>query len=375
MVLFLTLKLYKSEHQELKVFFFTMTGHLKDIAAYTGVSIKTVSNVVNGNYAHVGPETRALVLDAIQKLNYRPNMAARHLRNAQVGILAYAFPDLSNPYFTDIGHAIATIATELQYTALLDYTHYEHDKELQLLSGMSPHLLDGIILDSHTLNVEDIHQIETRVPIVLLGERLIGAPFDHILIDNTEAAYTATRHLIELGRSRIAAIGVQKAQSEAPSLRIQGFLQAHKEANLPVDSSLLMEGGLWHRSDGAAAMRKLLSRGSSEIPDAVFCFNDLMALGAMYVINAAGYRIPEDIAVIGIDDIEDGRYAIPSLSTIEPDKQKMAHLAVTMLIDRIKDRSTRSPQSIMVPFRLHARASTVGRQAQEVLSIDSKDEI
>jgi len=339
-----------------------MTKHLKDIAAYTGVSIKTVSNVVNGNYAHVGPKTQALVLDAIEKLNYKPNMAARRLRNAQVGILAYAFPDLSNPYFSDIGHAIATIAAELQYTVLLDYTFYERDKELQILSGMSPHLLDGIILDSHALDVEDIHQIEAYVPIILLGERLFGAPFDHILIDNTEAAYTATKHLIELGKSRIAAIGVQKARSEAPSLRTQGFLRAHREANLPTDPSLVMDGGLWHRADGAEAMKKLLSRSRDEIPDAVFCFNDLMALGAMSVITAAGYRIPEDIAVIGIDDIEDGRYATPSLSTIEPDKQKIAHLAVTMLIDRIKNKSTRPPQSITVPFHLHARASTVGRQ-------------
>ncbi|HEY4387699.1 MAG TPA: LacI family DNA-binding transcriptional regulator, partial [Ktedonobacteraceae bacterium] len=136
-----------------------MPVHLKDIAAYTGVSIRTVSNVVNGNYERVGPETRALVLEAIKKLNYRPNMAARHLRKGQVSILAYAFPDLSNPYFTDVGYAIATISAALNYTVLFDYTFSERERELGVLTGMSPHLIDGVILDSHALDIEDIHNI------------------------------------------------------------------------------------------------------------------------------------------------------------------------------------------------------------------------
>ncbi|GLV54708.1 LacI family transcriptional regulator [Dictyobacter sp. S3.2.2.5] len=337
-----------------------MAVHLKDIAAYTGVSIKTVSNVVNGNYDHVGPETRALVLDAIKKLNYQPNNAARHLRKAQVNVLAYAFPDLSNPYFADIGHAIATEAAGRNYTVLLDYTFSERDKELNILAGMSPHLIDGLILDSHALDVEDMSQIQTSGPIVLLGERLFGAPLDHVLIDNTAAAYTATRHLIEQGKRKIAAIGVQKARSEAPSLRLQGFMQALTEAHLPIDQSLFMDGGLWHRPDGAAAMQALLARPREEWPDAIFCFNDLMALGAISVLGAAGCRIPEDIAVIGIDDIEDGRYANPPLSTIEPDKHEIARIAVHLLLERITGRRTQEPESIYVPFHLHARASTMG---------------
>lgn len=339
-----------------------MTVHLKDIAAYTGVSIKTVSNVVNGKHEHVGAETRALVLEAIQKLNYRPNTAARHLRNAQVSVLAYAFPDLSNPYFANMGHAVATVAAELNYTVLLDYTFAERDKELAILNGMSPHMIDGVILDAHALDVESINEITSHGPIVLLGERLFGAPFDHVLIDNVQAAYIATRHLIDLGRRRIAVIGAQKASSEAPSLRLQGYQQALAEAHLPLDSSLLMDGGFWHRADGARAMQELLKREREDMPDAVVCFNDLMALGAMFVIKEAGYRIPEDFAIIGIDDIEDGHYATPALSSIEPDTQEIARLAVTMLIERIKGQRTQAPESIMAPFYLRARASTIGAQ-------------
>lgn len=158
-----------------------MPVHLKDIAAYTGVSIKTVSNVVNGNYARVSPETRQQVLDAIQKLNYQPNVAARHLRKASVGVIAYAFPDLSNPYFSDIGNAITAAATERDYTILLDYTRAEREKELLVVKGLRPHLVDGILLDSHALDPRDVSSEQAKGPIVLLGERLFGAPFDHVL--------------------------------------------------------------------------------------------------------------------------------------------------------------------------------------------------
>ncbi len=336
-----------------------MNVHLKDIAAYTGVSIKTVSNVVNGNNEHVGPETRAIVLDAIKKLNYQPNMAARHLRKAQVGVLAYAFPDLSNPYFSDVGNAIVAYAAQHKYTVLLDCTFSEREKELNVVHGLRPHLIDGVILDPHGLNVEDIRVAEVQRPIVLLGERLFGAPFDHVLIDNVEAAYAATQHLLAIGKRRIAAIGVQKAQSEAPSLRSQGYMRALTEAGLPIDSALLADGRFWHRTDGAAAMRMLLAQDAP--PDAVFCMNDLMALGAMSVLHEMGYRIPEDVAVIGIDDIEDGRFTYPALSTVAPDKDAMARVTVSLLLDRIKGQRTQEPECVSVPFNLIARASTLGR--------------
>lgn len=340
-----------------------MAVHLKDIAEYTGVSIKTVSNVVNGNFARVSEETRKQVLAAIKQLNYQPNVAARHLRKAHVGVIAYALPDLSNPYFSDVGNVIIAAAAEHEYTVLLDYTRSEREKELLVVKGLRPHLVDGIILDSHALDVEDVPEDGARGAIVLLGERLFGAPFDHVLVDNVAAARLATQHLLSLGRRRIAVIGVvEQCQSEAPSLRLQGYMQALKEAGQELDLLLLADGGLWHRADGAEAMRYLLSLDTP--PDAVFCFNDLMALGAMSVVHEAGLRIPEDIAIIGIDDIEDGRYAYPSLSTIAPDKEKMGQIAVSLLIGRIKGTRTQEAECVEVPFRLCVRRSTVRDHAE-----------
>ncbi|HEY3993527.1 MAG TPA: LacI family DNA-binding transcriptional regulator [Ktedonobacteraceae bacterium] len=335
-----------------------MTVHLKDIAAYTGVSIKTVSNVVNGNYARVSPETCAVILEALEKFHYQPNVAARHLRKAQVGVIALTIPDLSNPYFSDIGNAITAAAAEYGYTVLLDYTQGDREKELLVVKGLRPHLIDGVILDAVCLTVEDIQAEQIREHMVLLGERLFGAPCDHIVIDNEGAAYMAASHLLSIGRRRIAAIGaVEHRHNETPTLRFQGFTRALQEVGQTLDPALLAPGGMWHRADGAAAMRYLLSL--PEPPDAVFCFNDLMALGAMSVLHEAGLRIPQDVAIVGFDDIEDGRYATPSLTTIAPDKEEIGRLAVSSLVERIRKTRTQSPGAINVPFRLCVRHSTV----------------
>ncbi|GCE05977.1 LacI family DNA-binding transcriptional regulator [Dictyobacter aurantiacus] len=356
-----------------------MTVHLKDIAAYTGVSIKTVSNVINGNYARVGPETRAMVLAAIEKLNYQPNIAARQLRKARVGVLAYAIPDIRNPYFTEVGDIMTRVAEEHKYTLLLDYTYGPRDpepegkiryndyaygsleKELSVIKGLRPHLIDGVILDPQALTIDDIKMEEVKGPLVLVGERLFGAPFDHVLIDNVQAAYQATNHLLAIGKRRIAVIGSQETQSQAPSLRTQGYSRALREAGIEVDESLLISGGYWHRSDGANAMRYLLSLENP--PDAVFCFNDLMAMGALSVINAAGLSIPDDIAVMGFDNVEEGQYAYPPLSTVSPDKEEISRLAVTSLIGRIQGTRTQEPERILVPFELCIRASTMRNRA------------
>ena len=344
-----------------------MTVHLKDIAAYTGYSAKTVSNVSNGNYARVSAKTRVQILDAIEKLSYQPDIAARHLRKAHVGVIALAIPYLANPYFTEVANAITAAAVEHSYTVLLDYTEGKRENELLLVKGLRPHLIDGLILDAQSLTTEDLQPEEIKKPIVLLGERFVGAPYDHVIIDNVAAAQLATRHLLSLGKQRIAVIGVvERGRSETPMLRLQGFLQALNEAGQEMDPTLLVPMDTWHqangmdtwrRANGAEVMRYLLSLKYP--PDAVFCFNDLLALGAMSALHEAGLRIPKDVAVVGVDDIEDGHYATPTLTTIAPDKEEMSRLAVSLLLGRIKGTRQQSPERIVVPFHLCVRKSTV----------------
>lgn len=335
-----------------------MTVHLKDIAAYTGFSAKTVSNVINGKYERVSATTRAQILEAIEKLSYQPDIAARYLRKAHVGVIALAIPSLENPYFAEVANLITAAAVEHSYTVLLDCTNGNRENELLLVKGLRPHLIDGLILDAQSLTTEDLQPEEIKKPIVLLGERFFGAPYDHVIIDNVAAAHLATSHLLSLGKRRIAAIGViEHWHSETPVLRLQGFLQALSEAGQEMDPALLVPIDSWCRANGAEAMRYLLSL--KHPPDAVFCFNDLLALGAMSMLHEAGLHIPGDVAVVGVDDIEDGHYATPTLTTIAPDKEEMSRLAVSLLLGRIKGTRQQPAERIAVPFHLRVRKSTI----------------
>lgn len=334
-----------------------MVTTLKDVAQRAGVSIKTVSNVIHGN-VHVKEEKRERVQRAIEELNYQPNLPARFLRTGRVGVLALAIPDLSNPYFSDIGNAIIAAAAERSYTVLLDHTGGERASERLVINGLRPHLIDGVILSPLALEREDLQPSHVNIPLVLLGERVFNVPYDHVAIDNVEAARLATNHLLSLGKRRIAAIGAQEMLSgETARLRLRGYSEALKSAGLGFDPQLVVQADSYHRSDGMQAMERLLAL--NDPPDAVFCFNDLLALGAMRLLLTCGYRIPEDVAVVGFDNIEDGNYSTPSLTTIAPDKGEIAQLAVQFLLERINGERSSEPEHIAAPFHLIMRESTV----------------
>lgn len=337
-----------------------MTSTLKDVARRAGVSIKTVSNVVHGNVP-VSEAKRERVNAAIEELRYQPNLPARFLRKAHVGVLALAIPDLSNTYFSEIGNAVIAAASDLSYSVLLDHTGGTRENERLVVNGLRPRLIDGIILSPLALEFADLQADRVKLPLVLLGERFFNVPYDHVAIDNIEAARMATSHLLTLGKRRIAAIGAQESLSgETAHLRLRGYKNALQAAGRPFDPKLVVHAPSYHRSDGAQAMRQLLAL--DEPPDAVFCFNDLLALGAMYTLQHVGLRIPEDVAVVGFDDIEDGHYMTPSLTTISPDKPQIGQLAVSLLLKRINNTPTDQPSRVEVPFHLIARESTLGKE-------------
>jgi DNA-binding LacI/PurR family transcriptional regulator len=339
---------------------------LKDVAQRAGVSIKTVSNVVHG-YIHVTDEVRERVHIALKELNYQPNLPARYLRTGRVGVLALAIPTLSNSYFSEIGNAIIAAAAARSYTVLIDCTGGERANESLIIDGLRPHLFDGVILCPLALEPEDLQPRQGMAPLVLLGEHLldIDVPYDHIANSNVAAARLATDHLLNMGRRRIASIGNQEAQSIAGGAsglrRLRGYTEALANAGLPLDTQLIMQVEAYNQAEGARAMRQLLALDHR--PDAVFCFNDLLAIGAMRTLHEAGCRIPDDIAVIGFDDIEEARFAIPSLTTIAPDKKKIGELTVSFLLERIDGTRTSPPERIEVPFRLIVRESTSGLTA------------
>ncbi|MFF0310708.1 LacI family DNA-binding transcriptional regulator [Streptosporangium sp. NPDC004379] len=345
-----------------------MGASLKDVAARAGVSVRTVSNVVN-DFPLVAPETRRRVRQALEELQYRPNAAARQLRAGRSGLIGLVIPEIDSPYFGELASLLVQEAQEHSWTLLVDQTDGDPDRERRLLDDMQGQIVDGLIMSPWSLSPADLRRRADAVPLVLLGEQDAAGLIDHVSVDSVAAAADATRHLIELGRRRIAAVGVQPHLANGTAeQRVTGYRQALDAAGIPRDPALEVPVTALHRADGARAMRWLLEEGHA--PDAVFCFSDQLALGALREALEHGLAVPGDLAVCGFDDIEDGRYATPSLTTIAPDKPEIARQALSCLADRLRrpargaaPEEPRPARRIVAAHRLVVRESTAGRRA------------
>ncbi|PPK98051.1 DNA-binding LacI/PurR family transcriptional regulator [Kineococcus xinjiangensis] len=340
-----------------------MAASMRDVAARAGVSPRTVSNVVNGSPL-VAAATRTRVEQAMRELRYRPNAAARSLRRARSGLVALVVPEVDSPYFGEIAALLSRAAEQRQWTLLIEQTGGDAERERRLLDGMRAQLVDGVVFSPWALRAADLAQRRDSSPLVLLGERVDGhagdpVPADHVVIDNVAAAAEATAHLLATGRRRIAAVGARsRVGDDTARLRLQGHHRALAAAGIPRDPDLELAVTALHRADGAAAVHRLLQRGTDV--DALFCFTDQLALGAQRAAREHGLRVPEDLAVVGFDDVEDGRYATPSLTTISPDKHAIAERAAQCLAERLAAAPDDAPppRTVVVGHRLLVRESS-----------------
>jgi DNA-binding LacI/PurR family transcriptional regulator len=332
---------------------------MRDVAQRAGVSVKTVSNVVNG-YPYIRESTRTRVIEAIDELGYQMNISARSLRASRTGIIALAVPEVSLPYFAELSEAVIRIARENNLTVMVEQTGGERERELTLLTSARGHLVDGVIFSPLALGTDDADRLNVPFPMVLLGERIFRGPVDHVSIDNVAASREIVRHLIAIGRRRIALIGMLPGERVGTAaLRIQGYREALLEAGLTPSPDLLLPAGPWHRSAGARAMNHLLESGVEF--DAVFGLNDTLALGALRALISRGVRVPDDVAVAGFDDIEETRFSSPTLTTIDPGREEIARTAVELLVARMAGRDDApDPQEIFAKYALHIRESTAG---------------
>lgn len=326
---------------------------LRDVAARAGVSFKTVSNVVNDR-PHVTDATRARVLAAVDALGYRPNASARSLRHGRSGILALAVPELTSPYFAALASAAGRAAKEHGRVLVIEETRGELEGERVALVDLASRLVDGVILSPLVTPERVVAERIGATPLVMLGEHRYGAGADHVAMDSERAARELTAHLLATGRRRIAVVGRQDAPGTGAE-RWRGHVAALADAGLRPDWRLDLRVPAYRREDGVRAVRALL--GGGDRPDAVLCFNDLLALGAVHALRGAGLSVPGDVAVAGFDDIEESRYA--GLTTVAPDLGLLAREAVRLLVRRVED-PARAPERVDVPFRVVVRASTVG---------------
>ena len=334
---------------------------MHDVALIAGVSQRTVSNVVRG-YVHVRAETRERVQRAIEELNYRPNPSARSLREGRTGIIGLAIPLISSPYFAELADHVQRAASQRGLTLLMDQTGAERDRELLVLQGYRAHVIDGLLFSPMALTREDLVSLGTSMPTVLLGERIRDGGLVNVAIDNVEAAREATAHLLGAGRRRIAAIGADLTTKNvgAAMARLRGFEDAHHEFGVAVAPELVVTtGGSWSRASGHSAVQRLLDRGTRF--DAVFCFNDELALGAVRALADHGLPVPDEVAVVGWDDIEEAQYAVPSLTSVSPDKGALAEAAVQALLSQING-ATGGSDEIVGSYDLSIRESSTVRR-------------
>ena len=332
-----------------------MRATVKDVATLAGVSPKTVSNVING-VVFVRPETRERVERALTELDYVPNLSARGLRNGRTGSIALAFPDLTTPYSAEMSHWFVEVAHERGWSVQLEQTGMRPEREGELLLRGKEHLVDGLVLNPTSLDESAIVGAEDLPPLVVIGE-VEQTLVDQVRVDSVSAARDMTTHLIELGHRRIAVLGSSGDGFDSATARARtlGWQQAHEAAGLPVDPALRWSCRSWSPEAGAAAVRERLTTDGP--PDALFCFTDSLAIGAVHALWAAGLRVPDDVSVAGFDDIADGRFTLPPLTTVRLDKRLFAERTLELLAARIADRD-RPPELVVIPHEVVPRAST-----------------
>jgi DNA-binding LacI/PurR family transcriptional regulator len=344
-----------------------MTVTLVDVARVAGVSIKTASNVVRAQ-GKFSEDTAERVRAAITELGYKPNLAARGLRSGRVGAISLIVPDIRNPYFSELASAVIEVADQHELLVVLEQSGGELQAELELLRGRRARLVDGILFSALALTAGNTELAETvTMPVVLLGEPLSGWPTDFVTMPNESGAQAATDHLLARGRRRILALGRRSGDLAGPAhLRLLGYRQALLDAGITPDPALEIDAGLWQRENAARAIRDALADHAQF--DGVVAFNDALALGAIRALQDAGMRVPEDVDVIGFDDIEEARFNQPTLTTVKVNLEAMASSAVRFLLRRLDENpEQRAPvEAFTSEFTIIERESTQRQHAAQV---------
>ena len=325
---------------------------IRDVAARAGVSIATVSRVLNGS-GPVREETRARVEQVAAELNFTPHGAARSLITRRTDTFGVVLPDLFGEFFSEVIRGMDPLARGNGYHLLLSSSH-DNRREIEFALQAMRGRVDGLIVMSPNVSARAVEScLPGDVPVVLLNCEAAGGPWPAINVDNFGGARAMVLHLAGLGHRRIAMVGGSAGNFDARE-RQRGYLAALAEAGLPADPALEVAGDFTERGGYRAA--EALARLDPP-PTALFCANDSMAVGAMSALRAAGLRVPADVAVAGFDDIPIARYIDPALSSVHVDVHRLGALAVGMLCETLGKETPHPPVHEMLPTRLVIRRS------------------
>ena len=310
------------------------TVTMKDVAGYAGVSMATVSRVVN-NDPNVAPELRARVLDAVQALGYHPNRAARRLRGSPGDVLGLLISDMQNPFFVSVLAGVEEMAYANHMSVLLCNTGEDSARQQMYLNVMLAERVAGLIFvpTPSTTASSLASVIQAGVPLILLDRWIEGLETDMVTVDNARGAYAAVKHLTDLGYTRIAMIA-GSSELTTGSERQQGYLDALSAAGIRPERQLLKIGNS-QRESGYRLARELMLQ--AEPPRAIFVANNLMTMGALQAIRELKFRIPEDVALVGFDDMPWSGELFPPLTAVSQPTYDLGREAVHLLLRRLAE--------------------------------------
>lgn len=326
---------------------------IADVARAAGVSVATVSRVMNGS-GPVAEPTVQVVQAAIERLNYVPNQQARNLRRHESRNILVLLPNITNPYYANIFAGLNQRAMELGYNLFLSNTDGQ-DPEKLLSEVIEAHRADGAILLQISYNEEWLQKYSKKIPIIQCCEYtgLGGAP--HVTVDNYRAAFEATRYLIQLGHRKIGTISA--ANNVVSTIhRMQGYRDAMAQAGIPIhDKFITYTDGAYSYPSSLKAARQLLA--PPDHPTAVFCISDSVALATVVSAQELGLRVPEDVSIVGFDDVIYTQMFHPYLTTVVQPCTELGSRAVEMLHELLTEGSIQNPE-VTLPYNFIIREST-----------------
>jgi LacI family transcriptional regulator len=335
-----------------------MAVRLKDIARDLGVSVVTVSKVLRGN-SDIGEETRKRVLKRMKELNYQPNMLARGLASGKTYTVGLVVPDLVHPFFAAFAKSLSGVLRKSNYALVLASSEENPEIERQEIRTLLRRGIDVLLIASCQPNLRNFYELgDERTPYLLFDRNFPHLAAHFVGSDDLRVGEMATAHLIDIGRKRIAHIA---GQNSSPAYeRLRGFRNTMTEHRLPVFEEYVIVCDHTEESGdktGYDAMKRLLAL--PERPDAVFCYNDQTAIGAIEATIAAGLRVPEDIAIIGCGNMPYNDYLRIPLSSIDHGTAELGRIAGELALE-LTSHPEQPPKNMLVPPTLVARASTTG---------------
>ena len=337
-------------------------ANIRDVARHAGVSAGTVSNVLN-RPSYVNAETRQRVLDSIAALNFIPQKTARQYRPGRERTLGLALADMGNPFFVDVALGAESAAKELGVGVVIVHNGEDPAREVQNLDLLVQQRVHGIMItpvDERNPRLEQL--VERSVPVVFVDRISGDRPCCWLATDDYKGGQLAGEHLLDVGHTHIAFIG-DPTISRQVEFRYQGLLDAVQKAGLPKDSVELIPAPAWKIPEGRQVGLELVGRRPEDRPTGVFCANDMLALGLLQELALHDIRVPDDLAIVGFDDLDWASVATVPLSSVRQPRDLLGRTAVRMILDEIEEGSAHVHEHVLFPPELIIRESSSLRRS------------